>query len=129
MFTCPTCHGAMWELDEASALRYRCHVGHAFSADTLFAEQSTELENALWAALRTLEEKAALARRMAERALQADMVALARTYDNRAQESARQADLVRRVLLEEEPDATRPVSPPGRRLRKQQRKTRKTKTH
>src|SRR5262249_52473712 len=33
-FTCPTCHGALWELTEGDLLRFRCHTGHAFGAES-----------------------------------------------------------------------------------------------
>ena len=36
-FTCPECHGALWELQEDGLLRFRCRVGHAFSAESLLS--------------------------------------------------------------------------------------------
>ena len=66
-FTCPTCQGSLWESQDGNLLRYRCHVGHAFSPESLMAEQSETVENALWSSLRALEEKAAMYRRLAER--------------------------------------------------------------
>jgi two-component system chemotaxis response regulator CheB len=53
----------------ADLLHYRCHVGHAYTAEALIAGQDGAVEEALWAALRTLEETAALRRRLAEDAL------------------------------------------------------------
>ena len=65
-FTCPSCHGALWELTEGDLLRFRCHTGHAFGSESLQAAQSEALEEALYAALRALEEKASASRRLAQ---------------------------------------------------------------
>jgi two-component system chemotaxis response regulator CheB len=62
---CPSCQGSMTETVVGGLLRYRCHVGHAFSVDSLLAEQSESLEAALWASVRALEESAQLADRLA----------------------------------------------------------------
>ncbi len=62
---CPSCNGSMVESVEGGLLRFRCHVGHAFSVDSLLAEQSESLEAALWASVRALEESAQLADRLA----------------------------------------------------------------
>ena len=66
-FTCPECHGALWEIDDGSLLRYRCHVGHAFTAEAMFRAQAVGAEEMLWNLARAHQEHAALARRMAER--------------------------------------------------------------
>jgi two-component system chemotaxis response regulator CheB len=65
--TCPECGGALWEHDEEGLLRFKCHVGHAYSADSLEISQSQSLEASLWAALRSLQERADLFRRLARR--------------------------------------------------------------
>jgi two-component system chemotaxis response regulator CheB len=56
-FTCPDCHGALWKIDGAAPLRYRCHTGHSFSARVLSELQDLTVENALWASLRALQEQ------------------------------------------------------------------------
>jgi two-component system, chemotaxis family, protein-glutamate methylesterase/glutaminase len=66
--TCPDCHGALWEIHDQELLRFRCHVGHAFSVDALNDGQSQMLEVALWSAVRALEEQMLLARRIVDRA-------------------------------------------------------------
>jgi two-component system chemotaxis response regulator CheB len=83
-FTCPTCRGALWELDEGGDLRYRCHTGHAFSHPSLLQGQTAEIEESLYSALRAVEEKAAALRRLGERL--ADRIpGLNKDYEQRAQ--------------------------------------------
>lgn len=66
VFACPECHGVLWELKDDKMVRFRCRVGHSYSEASLTQEMSAASENALWAAVRALEEKAALQRRVAE---------------------------------------------------------------
>src|SRR4051794_8885948 len=66
--TCPECGGALWEhLDNDGYVRFKCHVGHAYSPDSLEIAQSGQLETALWSALRALQERGDLFRRLARR--------------------------------------------------------------
>ncbi|ACK69639.1 CheB methylesterase [Gloeothece citriformis PCC 7424] len=98
-FACPDCGGVLWELNQGNLLRFRCRTGHAFSVESLLAQQSEELEEALWVALRTLEETANLRDRMAQRATQAGHTARARIYDEDAQTARQRALLIRKAIL------------------------------
>ena len=40
-FTCPECHGPLWETSEGDLVRYRCRVGHAYSEDSMMLEQGS----------------------------------------------------------------------------------------
>ena len=53
-------------MPDSTVLRLRCRTGHAWSAESLVARQDTDVEDALWIALRVLEERAESSRRMAD---------------------------------------------------------------
>jgi two-component system, chemotaxis family, protein-glutamate methylesterase/glutaminase len=66
-FTCPECSGALWQHEVGDVLSYRCRVGHAYSLDDLNAAQEEEVEDALWMAVRALEEQVSLLERTHKR--------------------------------------------------------------
>lgn len=95
-FACPDCGGVLWELDDNNLLRYRCRVGHAFTARHLGAEQRNSIEAALWSALRALEENASLYRRMAEKSVSAGVE---KRFEERAEDVSANARVLREFLL------------------------------
>jgi two-component system, chemotaxis family, protein-glutamate methylesterase/glutaminase len=97
-YTCPECHGTLFEASEGDLLRFRCRVGHAYSADSLMSEQGTALEAALWTALRALEESASLSRRMAERAQERGQRYALNRFRAQAEDTLSRADVIREVL-------------------------------
>ena len=107
--SCPSCGGPLWQLgnnDETnkigdnrdSLLRYRCHVGHAFTGRTLVEEQNEATEKALWIALRTLEERGRLLKNMSNRYAQAGSDVLAKTHQERAIEALEGSVLIRDLI-------------------------------
>jgi two-component system chemotaxis response regulator CheB len=98
-FTCPECHGPLWEIRDGELIRFRCRTGHAFTADHMLAEQAEALEAALWVALNTLEESAQMARRLAQEARGRNHDRVAARFEGRAEDAYRRARLVRAVLL------------------------------
>ena len=75
VFACPECHGVLWELKDNEMVRFRCRVGHSYGSESLSLELSHSAETALWAAMRALEEKAAMQKRVAESATTMEPVA------------------------------------------------------
>jgi two-component system, chemotaxis family, protein-glutamate methylesterase/glutaminase len=98
VFTCPECHGTLWEADEHNLLRFRCRVGHIYSPESMIAAQTDEVDRALWTALRTLEERAALAHRLAERGRTRDQRWVDQAFTARARETEIEAGRIRDLL-------------------------------
>lgn len=98
-FACPECGGVLWEIDQEGLLRFRCRVGHAYTAKHLHEEQHHAIETALWSALRALEENASLYRRMAERAKSSRYDQTQATYEERAATATENARNLREFLL------------------------------
>ena len=99
VYGCPDCGGTLWELQDDEWLRFRCRVGHAYSAEGLLGSQDENLESALWSAFRGLQENAALARRLAERARGNKQDLAAEKFETKSQRAAEQARLIRELLL------------------------------
>jgi two-component system, chemotaxis family, protein-glutamate methylesterase/glutaminase len=97
-FGCPDCAGSLFEIDEGGLRRFRCRVGHAWSPESLLARQSVSLESALWTALRSLEEKAALSDQLGQRAAAAGHDRTAGRFEESARETRHAAELVRRLV-------------------------------
>ncbi len=103
-FSCPDCGGVLWEVQDGELLHFRCRVGHAFSVESVLAAQSEQLETALWAALKTLEESASLSRRLARQAHGRGQDWLARNFEEKVREAEQRAITIRQVLKQEEPN-------------------------
>lgn len=97
-FSCPECGGGLWELADGSMLRYRCHLGHAYTADAMLAAEADETEHLLLRLLRSSRDRAELAHRLAdcERARQNNR--LADQLQARAEEYQENAELLQRLL-------------------------------
>jgi two-component system, chemotaxis family, protein-glutamate methylesterase/glutaminase len=98
IFRCPECGGALWELEHDGAVGYACHVGHTYSADSMLEEQGSSVERALWGALRVLEERAALVRRLGERMQLRGQSRSRERFERQAAEAEEQARAIRQML-------------------------------
>ena len=97
-FTCPECHGGLWEIADEGLPRYRCRVGHGFSAESLLATQHADVETVLWTAYRALEERVALLVRLADRAHERQAEISAQHFRVEAAVVRRQAEVLRGLL-------------------------------
>jgi two-component system, chemotaxis family, protein-glutamate methylesterase/glutaminase len=99
LLTCPDCGGVLLQRDEGSLVRFACQVGHAYSPESLDEEQGEALESALWTAIRTLDERADLLRRMARRADRSGADPTVVRLNRKAETVTGHADEIRTTLL------------------------------
>lgn len=97
--SCPRCGGVLGEQSEGGELRLECRVGHVVVLDMLLDAKAAAVEDALWAAVRALEEKAALARRLSQRAQQREEAETASRHARVSHAADRRAAIVRDVLV------------------------------
>lgn len=99
-FTCPECSGALQAIEEEGDVRYRCRVGHAYSAPDLLAAKHVALEDSLWIALQTPEERADMLRTLARADQERGWEQTAQTFERRAAEPAQHAEVLRAAIRE-----------------------------
>lgn len=104
IYTCPECHGTLWETEDGEILRFRCRVGHSYTAESMIEDQTYSLERTLWAAVRGLEERADIARRVAIR-VRASNPLVARRFEEKAESARENARTIQALLTNGRPDA------------------------
>jgi two-component system, chemotaxis family, protein-glutamate methylesterase/glutaminase len=98
VFTCPECHGSLWEIKSVKPRHFRCNTGHAFSASALGLGQDEMLEEAIWAAVRALHEKEVLLKQSAKSASESNREDAAAEHKAAAEQAARYAKLLRKMM-------------------------------
>jgi two-component system chemotaxis response regulator CheB len=95
---CPECNGALWEVKEGDLVRYRCHVGHGYTGQTLGSLKDVEIEQALWTSVRLLEEQAELQRNLSEKPMTPIGRQLQERFLANSMDRRHAAELVRSLL-------------------------------
>ena len=98
IYSCPDCGGVLWPVAEENFLRFRCHVGHAFSAESLLQQQSEVLEGSMWYALRTVLDKARLARQLAGSARERGHATSVNHFEEQARVAEHHGEVIRAIL-------------------------------
>jgi two-component system, chemotaxis family, protein-glutamate methylesterase/glutaminase len=105
-FVCPECHGGLWALRAERPQRFRCHTGHFYTLRTLQHALSLATDEAMWNALRALQEKQIVLEQMAASADAGDPALAADTlrYREAAAEVGTQVEALH-SLIERSPEA------------------------
>lgn len=99
-YACPECHGVLLQMKDTAPLRFRCHTGHAYSADSLLSDITEGVEDSLWSAIRSIEESVRLLRHMADHMADGNgNDGLAETFRRKAGEAQGRSDLVRQATM------------------------------
>jgi two-component system, chemotaxis family, protein-glutamate methylesterase/glutaminase len=97
--SCPQCSGVLTEVEGARPLRFRCQVGHAFTAEMVAKQQENAVDEALRVALRVIEERAELVARMADDAVRSGRKTVAEMYAERATEYRTYEETIRKAIM------------------------------
>jgi len=101
-FTCPECHGVLSKLRNDAIVRYRCHTGHAYSADSLITALTEKIEDGLYNAIRGMDESILLLNHLGDHFSEANQPKLAALYFKKAKESEQRSRLVRKAAFSHE---------------------------
>jgi two-component system, chemotaxis family, protein-glutamate methylesterase/glutaminase len=100
-YACPECHGVLLQIEEEGRVRFRCHTGHAYSADSLLAGINEAIEDALWNTVRAIDEGARYIRHLADH-LQPQDRARAERFALEASQANSQSEAVRQLVTRRE---------------------------
>lgn len=97
-FTCPECHGVLSALREGGQIRYRCHTGHAFSANSLLEALSDKIEDNLWNAVRSIKECILLLNHIGDHYAEHNRPKVAALFFQKAKDAAARIELLEQVV-------------------------------
>jgi two-component system, chemotaxis family, protein-glutamate methylesterase/glutaminase len=95
---CPECNGPIWETAEGKVTQFRCLVGHAYSPESFVAEEGVAVERSLWVAVKTLQERASLLRRLSDKSQSMGQSITSANFREQAKESEDHAEVIRNIV-------------------------------
>lgn len=98
-YACPECHGVLLQMKEGTLFRFRCHTGHAYSVESLLADITEKMNDALWNSIRAFEEGELFMRHMAEHLDHGDTDHSAESFLKRADDTKQRASLMRQAAI------------------------------
>ena len=104
VYACPDCGGGLWVITKVGdgqekGVRYRCHIGHSYSEKDLIAKQGEIFESTLWTALRIMEERKTLLKKMEDDHAKRGFSTLAKNYKEKVDDIQGHVDKMKEVLF------------------------------
>ncbi len=99
LLTCPTCGGVLVEHADEEVFKFTCQTGHTYTPESLVEKQHTDLEAALWQAVRMFKERTELLRMIATRIPDKTAYMEHATLNEQAATAAAQAIEIRAMIL------------------------------
>ena len=97
-YTCPDCGGSLWSHTNGGVEQLRCTIGHSYGVESFAALQARAVEQALWTAYRTLDDRCAVLRDLASRARDRGHERSATAFQRQADETHERAELIRELV-------------------------------
>lgn len=97
-YTCPECHGVLSKIMDGDLARFRCHTGHAYSADTLMAAITEKIEDSLYSAIRGMDENILLLNHIGDHYAEDNQPKLAAVYLKKAKEAGERSGIIRKAV-------------------------------
>lgn len=98
--SCPDCGGGLWKMVQDDIARYRCYTGHVYNSQELLLKQNEQLENTLWVALRMMEERKVLLKKMSEEEESKGWIRSAAHRKEREKELQNHIDKLKQLLFD-----------------------------
>lgn len=105
-FACPDCGGNLWSLTGDVIKRYRCHIGHAYTEKDLVIKQAETASTTLWVALRMMEERKHLLKKMQIETEKKGHKALGSRHIERHDEMQKHITTLKKILFDLQNQAT-----------------------
>jgi two-component system chemotaxis response regulator CheB len=99
-YSCPDCGGGLWAIENDDLTHFRCHIGHTYLPEQLLAHQQKTSEESLWIAVRIMEERKTLLKKMSQDSIRRGSNRLAETYQQRVIELSRHILRLKQLLGE-----------------------------
>lgn len=101
-YTCPECQGVLVNIKEGGTLRFRCHTGHGYSADTLLEHLMQSVGDLIWQAQRGFQEASMLVEHIGRHLQEQGQVARGDIFLAKGHELSRQASQFQHMAIEHE---------------------------